>query len=87
MELIPSTNQSLAKVGWQWFSVAPSFRPLFVLANQVVIDVQLVGEVVRDRAVDLFEPQKLEVLADRLRRFAARNAWTIESSEIRVSTT
>jgi hypothetical protein len=41
------------------------------LANQVGIDVCLVCEVVCDGAVDLFEPKKLELLAERLRRFAA----------------
>ena len=87
MQLVPSAHQSLAKIGWQRFRVALSFRPLLVLANQVGIDFSLVCEVVCDGAVDLFEPKKLEILADGLRDSPRRNAWTIESKEIRVPVT
>jgi hypothetical protein len=41
------------------------------LANQIGVNINPVCEVVRNGAVDFFEPEKFEVLADRLRRFAA----------------
>ena len=71
VQRIPSANEPLAKVVPQRFGVAPSFRPLLVLANQVGVDFGLVCEIVGDGAVNLFKPKQLEVLADRLRRLSA----------------
>src|SRR5580658_9788670 len=71
VQLIAGPVQPFAKIRWQRFGVTFSFRPLLVLADHVGIDGSLVRQVIRDGAIDLFEPKKLEILANRLRRLAA----------------
>jgi hypothetical protein len=71
VQLVASAHESLTQIDWQRIGIAPRFRPLLVLADQVSVDVSLVCEVVGDGAVDLFKPKKLEFLANRLRRLAA----------------
>jgi hypothetical protein len=71
VQLVASAHESLAQIGWQRIGLAPPLRPFLALADQVSVDVSLVCEVVGDGTVDLFEPKKLEILANRLRRLAA----------------
>ncbi len=62
------------------FRVLP---PICPLAGQIGIDFSLVCEIVCDGAIHFFEPQQLEILADRLRRFAAAECmrqWTLARS-------
>ena len=59
-------------------------RPLLVLADQAGIDGSLVRQVMRDSAIDLSEPKKVEILANRPRcpnrgssaRYSVRSAST-----------
>jgi len=70
MQLVTGTDEPLAQIDWQRLGVAPSFRPSFVLPNEVGIYVSLMCEIVGNGAVNLFQPQDLEVLTDGLCRFA-----------------
>ena len=87
MQLVPGAHQPFAQIGWQGLGIAPSVRPFLALANQVGIDVSLVCQVIRYRAVDLFKSKQVEILADGCSGFGTPNAFTIESREMRVAAT
>jgi hypothetical protein len=87
MQLVPGARESLSQIAWQRFGVALSFRPRLNLTNQIRIDVSLVCQVVRYGAVYLFERKELEILANRLRIFAAPERMDDRIREIRLPAT
>ena len=71
MQLSPSAHQPLAKIRRQRLGIAFTFSPFVLLAEDIGIDLSLVCEIAVDRAVNSFEPQQVEILTNRLWRFAA----------------
>ncbi|HME06819.1 MAG TPA: hypothetical protein VKG25_07205 [Bryobacteraceae bacterium] len=71
LQLVPNAHQSLSQLGGQRFRLTLSLYPFLVLASQIGIDARLVRKIVSDGAINLFQLEEFEILADRFWGFAA----------------